>query len=521
MKTVREALHAQWGVEVGSEVTWADCISNYIQKPVFIVFDEIGKAFKSADPNKSRDEFISFVSSYCVSLSWAKGVHYLLCGRDAFLSNVGIRAENTSIALDSSPGSFARVNLNPIRKDYIAEIIEKTFLDEEKISDILLRKCPNMSIEEIINMLYMRTAGHPRSLLVSIRGTKPFDDGDYSATLLSEVGQAVRLYRTGIKQLFEHRNEPRDLNQLFQRHRGNEISFEHLATRIFAGYTHSLDSTQLFLPPAVESYLMRYFLPFSDFVLNQEKVIRDHYMDKSRIFEALLLKWFQSMGSSEKSIGNSWNGFCPRDSVLSNITLSLNPEKTVDGVLILAPGFASGIATLSVTDFSLKLRACLLDNSVNIYFPAPKSCSPDIILVQPQEGKVPDLLIGIQAKCYSSGSISARVCVEEGEKFYRILQTTRSVRQRKKLDGVLIMCATCGYTQSDFDKLTQTTRSMVWKGHPKEWTGFEILIINLSSPALRKEFFSLAQGVVGGGSGPSCPDGDRVNDIIEEIINYE
>ena len=101
------------------------------------------------------------------------------------------------------------------------------------------------------------------------------------------------------------------------------------------------------------------------------------------------------------------------------------------------------------------------------------------------------------------------------------LHTTRSVRKRKKLYGVLIICETCVYTQSDFEGLTQTTKSIVWNGNPKEWTGFEILIINLSIPALRKDFFGLAQGVVDGGSRSSSTDVDRIVDIIEKIIYYE
>jgi hypothetical protein len=523
MISVRQALEKQWGVIVGGGVTWADCFNDYIKKPVFLVFDEIGMAFRSADLNKSRDEFLDFVTCYCTPLSWASGVHYLLSGRGEFLSNVGIRADNqSSVQLGASPGSFDRVILNPIRRKYIAEIVEKTTIDEEKVSKILVDGHPEMTIEEIINNLYIRTAGHPRSLLASITAGNLIEAGDYSETLLTEVGLAVTQYRKEIQLMFENRRVPCDLTKQFQLHRITEISFEYLASRIFAGYNDTPEATELFFAPAVESYLMRVFLPFSDFVLDQKYLITNRYLDKSRIFEALLLKWFEAMGTSQDIIAHSWNGFCPDTSLLKNVILRVGSEKTVDGLRILSPGdSSSGPTTISVMELSADIKKYLTDNSVNIYFPAPKSSSPDIILIQPQEGRSDDFLVGIQAKCYSGGTIGAAVCEGEAKKFYTILERTRSVRRKKKLNGVLIMCATCGYTQSDFVELTSTTKSIVWDRKPKEWKNFEIIIINLSTPSMRKEFFGLALGVVGASSTSPPPNGDIVFDMIEQIINYK
>jgi hypothetical protein len=82
------------------------------------------------------------------------------------------------------------------------------------------------------------------------------------------------------------------------------------------------------------------------------------------------------------------------------------------------------------------------------------------------------------------------------------------------------MCTTCGYTQSDFVDLTSTKKSIIWDRKPNEWKNFEIIIINLSTPSMRKEFFGLALGVVGASSTSPPPSGDLVFDMIEQIINY-
>jgi hypothetical protein len=521
MRAVRIALDQQWGVSVGDEVTWTDCLSNYITKPVFIVFDEIGWAFSSPDLVESRKQFLEFVTSVCVPLSNWHQVHYLLSGKGDFFSNVGIRAQD-KVELKSSPGAFERVILNPIRRGYIAEITEKTFIDGKKVSESLADGDPDPQVlQKEINKLYIRTAGHPRSLLEYITAGKLGRDVDYTQNLLTEVRMAVELYRNEIQKMFEKRRQTVDLTQLFKNHLTIEISYQYLASRVFAGYDDTPESTQLYFPPAIESYLMRVFLPFSHFVRDQEYIIEKDYLDKSRIFEALLLKWFEAMGESNNTIGQLWNGFCPENSLLTDVVLRVDSRKTVEGLLILARDqTSSGPNTLSVEDFGRNVGTYLSDNSVNIYFPAPKSSSPDIFLIQPQEGGNADLLVGIQAKCLTTGAISVTMCESEAEKFNRILEATRSQRPGRVLNGVLIMCGTRDTTQTGFPRDTRDAKSFVWKRSSS--TNCEIIIVNLSNPDMRKDFFGLALGIRDATrSTQLSEEQEKIFNTIERMINYQ
>jgi hypothetical protein len=121
----------KWGISnIEDNITWSEFIHSRLYKPVFIVFDEIGSAFRSSngDLETERNEFFNFVSQYCEPLSKMDEMYYLLCGKAPFLWNVGMRPEQGSpIYRNNSPGTFRRIQLNPIRMQYIDEILKKHF----------------------------------------------------------------------------------------------------------------------------------------------------------------------------------------------------------------------------------------------------------------------------------------------------------------------------------------------------------------------------------------------------------
>ncbi len=536
LEMIRAAISEQWGVFVDCRLDWCDLVLTYLPRPVFIVFDEIGASFGVKDPKDEftlgdisycRGQFLNFVEDYCKLLSKTAGVYYLLCGKNPFLFNVGMRDETHPMFEKNSPGAFHRINLNPIRHDHIREIVQKTFIAGKSVSEYLLSRCPGMEIDEIIGRLYVRSAGHPRSLAASceasVRGAQPLEtqEGEYSEKLVSDVKVALRKYPKGIKELFESRKERCDLTRTYQENGESVISFEHLAILIFAGYCLNLSSTPLFFAPAIELFLTRYFSPFAEFVLTLDKLIKEKYLDKSRMFEILLLKWFESIAKSNRTIEESWKEFCPSDSKLRSAILKHDLGKTVDGLKILEPGKQSGESTLSVQDFASKISEYLDSGSAQIYFPAPKSRSPDFLLIQPQGEGRNDLIIGIQAKCHSTGAIGANDCIDEGQKFFNIFEQARSLR-KKGLDGIFVMCTTGQYTKKNFEDLNKDKRSLVWKGKPTEWGDrFEFLILHLSTAELRKSFFGLVEGVAEVGATAPSAAGDRVFEIIEEMTKYK
>jgi hypothetical protein len=516
MMGVRKGLE-RWGIDVPGEVKWDDCINTIQRQPVFIIFDEIGEAFNvtGVDLIKQRDAFIDFVSQYCLRLSRSTGVHYLLCGKAPFLWNVGMRPEEETAELTRSPGTFSRINLNPIRQEYIGVILEKTYVRGKRLDGALMAKCPELTLERIIEKLYVQTGGHPRCLHKSTLSEDPVNLDNLSLRLLDDVKHALECFPEGIRHLFEMRHGSIDLTKIFKNHGESSATFEYLATRIHAGYGLTLKATQLFLPPAVEGFLMRQFLPFAAYVRDLEKQIKKRYIDKGRVFEDLMLKWIEATFSAEnKTVGEILGDFCPSDSILFGRSIQVDPTKVVEGPRILqGKKNSQSERTISMVDFAKQLRVFLETSSVHVYYPYRLSHSPDILVI-PRNSV--DVVVGFQAKCYESGVADVDQCLSEGEKLYVILEHVRAAKKnKKKVTGVLLMCSTSTYTQRDFIPLTNMTSAYVWshgKLAAKKWVDFEIVIVNLSTRAMRNKFFGLALG--------QASVGDDIGGIIEHIIRY-
>jgi hypothetical protein len=144
-----------------------------------------------------------------------------------------------------------------MRKVDIEEILHQTYFDGERLDRILLSRFDGkMSLEAIVDKIYVTTGGHPRSILDMVKGS---DDPptDIFHEMLQDVKLALNLCPYGIKYLYENRMNPAlDLMGIHRKRGETECSFEFLAARIHAGYNGpDSRSTLLWLPPAVEKYL--------------------------------------------------------------------------------------------------------------------------------------------------------------------------------------------------------------------------------------------------------------------------
>ena len=172
-------------------------------------------------------------------------------------------------------------------------------------------------------------------------------------------------------------------------------------------------------------------------------------------------------------------------------------------------------------DFGVEIREYLLNRTQHVYFPAPKSNSPDFFVLPPISlPKDEKLLIGVHAKCYSTNTVNAQFCFEEASKFLDNLQHIRD--KSISVRGILIMLVTTGYTQTDFPSLKAGERAIMWKPSlPSNWPTektfdqFEVIIINISTSDLRKEFFGIALR-----GGTNQTEASKALEVLEALIRY-
>ena len=516
---VRDALGSQWKVNVPDEVDWRMCLKHYIQKPVFFVFDEIGKAFagESKEIHGQRKKFFIFVEQICEPLSQGNGIFYILSGRARFLWTVGIRSEDDKSQFSGSPGEFVRIHLNPIGECYIREILENTFTaEQERLIDFVRRKLrAGETIDSYIRDLYARTGGHPRAMIGRMLSKKEseFTEDDYFMT--NDVQTALDMFPNGIKSLFERRNNQHvDLTGISYGTAEKPerfATFHYLAGRIHAGYDKNLQNTKLVLPPPVERILCFRFLPFLEYVLSYKSIIENEIsIDRSRVFEEIIIKWFQSVFTDKsRTVKQVLGVFCPQDSKLSEIGLYVDPQKCKNGLRILSGTSFSGCdTTISTKEFATEMSNHFSQDDVHVYFPAPKSVSPDFFVIPSNA----DLLIGVQVKCRSKGALGTNDCIAEATKFYATLGPIRSTKPG--LRGVLVMCASCKYTDKDFPELTNSMAISWGKKEimKQKWENFEIIIMNLSGKDSRADFFLLAMPLL------ASKFSAEALDVIERII---
>jgi hypothetical protein len=494
---VKRALQSQWGVSVPPEADWWTCLNDYIQKPVYFVFDEIGKAFDAPLQNtiSQQTQFFTFVQQICEPISKEDGMFYVLCGRARFLWTVGVRSEDDMSGFSGSPGEFVRIHLNPIRECYIKEILEKTIVgdsnDGERLIDSVRKNLgPHETIDSFIGNLYAKTGGHPRMMSGQLftRGKSRTFDASFMARV---VQTAIDLYPRSIKRLFDMRNSPNvDLTIDSPEMADKPASLHYLAGRIHAGYGINLERTKLLLPPPVERFLCFRFLPFLGYLDRYKSIIGKISIDRSRVFEEVLIKWFQSVFTDKtKTIEGVLGEFCPQNTMFSKICLFVDPSKCKDGPSILPGEYNSkSETTVSMKEFGSQMSDHLTNGDLHIYFPYQRSVSPDFFVVQ----STSSFIIGVQAKCLTGGTISADDCIDEATKLYANLECMR--KTKPGIRGTLLMCATTEYTLKDFPAL-EGSKAISWgrqKIEEKKWEGFEIIIINLSSESRREEFFRIA-----------------------------
>jgi hypothetical protein len=207
-----------------------------------------------------------------------------------------------------------------------------------------------------------------------------------------------------------------------------------------------------------------------------------------------------------------------------------------EGLLIRDSSSGDSLSTISVSDLGQEIRNYLEDHSYDSYLPLPKSASPDLFIIPKivkhignlQDEKDTKIVIGVQVKCFAqpnSNSLGRQNAIAEALKFEKVLREIRN-GYSKKVKGVFIMCGTCKYTQRDFAALNNGRESILWQHDSTDLGDMEIVIINLSTAELRKEFFGMALAENVRNSTPAGAEAIedarmRVSAIIESVISMD
>jgi hypothetical protein len=216
-------------------------------------------------------------------------------------------------------------------------------------------------------------------------------------------------------------------------------------------------------------------------------------------------------------------GFCPPSSVLFDLCLQLEPRKFTEGLAVKdkqetpnAPATppvgesdqrrSREPLTITASGLGEILAGYSQTHSFDIYFPQPRSNSPDILIVPPLQGRC--VIIGVQVKCLKQGSnIGPAVIKSELEKFDPIVVSARCTLPGVETRGVLFMCATGKY---DKGIMGEAEFSKIWKSDATNNTPYiEVILINLGTPEKRKTFFNKAM--------VDAPD-PAVIGILEQLI---
>jgi hypothetical protein len=150
--------------------------------------------------------------------------------------------------------------------------------------------------------------------------------------------------------------------------------------------------------------------------------------------------------------------------------------------------------SIKSTNLGLILAEYYKARSFDVYFPRPRSSSPDILMVPHLENQC--IIIGVQVKCLRQDSrISSNRIQREVAKFHPIVESAKRGLSGIDTRGVLFMCATGKYQDEHFGP---NEMAKIWENVEAalKYPSIEVILLNLETPQNREKFFN--QAMVGG-----------------------
>ncbi|KAJ3229604.1 hypothetical protein HDU81_005237, partial [Chytriomyces hyalinus] len=277
--------------------------------PVFIVLDEIGKAFQSGDDSlddfQQRDLFLSFCERILDKWLSLKKVFFIVLGRASYLNYVGLRPLNIQ-NVKVSRYEFERLNIHLLRPNSIRLIMDNTLISSAGTATITSRlKLTQQDSEAVADHLFRQTNGHPRSLIAAFENCcsvdeifqyfqpvkmpdwKPF----YDKLILNklEVTKLLRDMESGTLV---------DLTATILDPGRKMVTRDNIATNSFFAWEGTLLEARLYVHPIVKAFMESYVLPFREYLKHVGNVTRVS-IDYPNVFEWMFLRRFQEIFSQE------------------------------------------------------------------------------------------------------------------------------------------------------------------------------------------------------------------------------
>jgi hypothetical protein len=173
-------------------------------------------------------------------------------------------------------------------------------------------------------------SGRKKIRVSLIRGRNAFREDH--RRILEEVRHSLKLYSSGIKDLFDAWNQDKRVNLQTRINVGynSSVDLRYLASRIHAGFENTDTEATIMITLAVAGLLKDYYRPLSEY-LNALGGRTRFAVDKSGTFEWIILKWFLSMFTDEvaKPCHDASGGYIPMNSKIANSAW----ENLITGIL--------------------------------------------------------------------------------------------------------------------------------------------------------------------------------------------
>ncbi|KAI9330839.1 hypothetical protein BDR26DRAFT_899605 [Obelidium mucronatum] len=465
--------------------------------PVFIVLDEIGKAFLSKELNdfQQRDEFLRFSEDILDAWLPLKNVFFVVLGRSSYLNYLGVRP----LGIAFNRLNFERLNIHRLRPKAIEEIMERTLISSAGTDTISTRLGLTPELSQVVaNHLFFQTNGHPRSLLTAFKKCKSYDE----ILQLNEPPEmpdweqfydklALDNFKGDVVRLLKYAESGTEVNlrEVIKDAGGRNLTLDSLAYNSNFGWDGTIEKARLFVHPFVKTYMESYLLPFREYIQHVGNFTRVS-VNYANVFEWMFLKRFQDMFSHPQSPGLVLPKFFKNanfgtyQSVIFSSFVRPMPRITKLGSQKTMKMNSSTIHP----DCWPKLLDRIMPGPICLK-PLPKSSSSDAILI----GSATDqsdsivLTIGLAVKNYGRTAFSWAHLSQECRLFDRMFHGT----PRKGHRRVLFICC----THYDSKVMAESNEGGSFVYHSDDHPNIdEIILLNLNNKNLRQEFFGVGVG---------------------------
>ena len=490
-----------------------DALIHDWSRAIFLSLDELPSACKADgdDIKTCRDRFNRYTQTVLVPSAEVGHVYFAVLGRESFMSHLGIRT-STNDSLRPSPAIYRRIHLNPIRPEYIIDLV----LHSNHGPLEHLRSQSDFDLESYSWQIYKVTSGHPRSICQILSGPNPENmDGPWGAVWpFEDIEHVVTDYQGAVEILHEcHVKSSEFLNNVDDGIKAGTVwsqfsardgaidltapigkgmfkapTFQHVANLLYAGYGKNLEESFIQIPPLVMNVIEMMLFTLVDYCKRiSHAAFRD--FDYALVFEKICMKFFQSLLGGKKfaTMGELLGEFLPETSILQSLYLRLHRK----GITVIPRVLNKDHFHADTTIHTGRCRN-LVDNFINeapvIVLLFEKSHSPDVLIFPQVVGKEGEsegprksnfgLLVGIAAKNYTTTQMRERQVVEEIAKFRKIIP------EREGLQVVLIVCAT--KYSVDVEEMFPHDEDCVLYSSDKL---MEVILLRLDTSERRRKFF--------------------------------